>query len=365
MRIAIVGLGAVGAVVAARLSSSGRTAGEVGLAAGGEAQAAALRERGLRVVEASRGGLLRAARKPAFVRGEDLTALEAGLPRRLAPYDLILLCTRAEATRSAVSAALPLLSPAGAVVCLQNGLPEQAVAALAGPQRTFGAVINWSATARRPGEVEVTGRGDFVLGAAEPGEDAEPRLAQIAWVLGAAFPVRITGNLPGARWSKLALNCAISTLGAVSGLPFGALALHASARALALRAIGEASAVARARGVRLERVSGLDPRWLADGEGAGRLALPLRHALFLLASRARPRQRSGMLDRLLAGRTSGQVDDLNGAVVREAAAAGVAAPVNQALLDLVHAIEAGRERPGPHQLEALRDRLLRPYIAPR
>jgi ketopantoate reductase len=60
-----------------------------------------------------------------------------------------------------------------------------------------------------------------------------------------------------------------------------------------------------------------------------------------------------MLQRLLAGRPAGQVDDLNGAVAEAAQKAGLPAPLNARLRDLVHAIERGEERLGPHQLERL------------
>jgi 2-dehydropantoate 2-reductase len=61
-----------------------------------------------------------------------------------------------------------------------------------------------------------------------------------------------------------------------------------------------------------------------------------------------------MLMRLLEGRPAGQVDDLNGAVVRAGREAGVATPLNARLVELVHRIERGEERLGPHQLAALR-----------
>jgi 2-dehydropantoate 2-reductase len=177
-------------------------------------------------------------------------------------------------------------------------------------------------------------------------------LRRLRAVLGRAFPVRVTANLQGARWSKLALNCAISTLGAISGFSFGELALRRDARTLVLRAIGEVVSVARAAQVRLALISGLHPSWLAArAEPDG--FLPLRHVLLLLASRARPHQRSGMLVRLLAGRTSGQIDDLNGAVVRAARPLGVPVPLNERLLALVHAIERREEQLGPHQLTRL------------
>jgi 2-dehydropantoate 2-reductase len=143
------------------------------------------------------------------------------------------------------------------------------------------------------------------------------------------------------------MNCALSTLGAVSGLDFGGLAANRGARELAVVAVREAVQVARSKKVRLERVAGLDPSWVIGGG-------PLAHLIIRLAARVRPRQRSGMLVRLLEGRPAGQVDDLNGAVVRAGLEAGVATPLNARLVELVHAIERGEERLGPHHLAALR-----------
>ncbi|GAC1346979.1 MAG: ketopantoate reductase family protein [Myxococcales bacterium] len=353
MHIGIIGVGAIGGAVAARLLAT-RSQGElIALAAGSARAADTLRDHGLAVSERGERHTF-----PASA----IADIGPVLTPRLAPYDLLLLCTRAEATQAALKAALPLLSPQGAVVCLQNGLPEAAVAALAGAERTLGAVINWSATSTDPGRVAITGRGDFLLGAAGPSAGATPsagarslaaqRLALARAVLGRAFPVRVTRNLAGARWSKLALNCAISTLGAVTGLSFGELGRSRQARKIALRVVAEVVAVARKRGVRLARVSGLHPAWLAARRPPDPL-LPLRHALLFVAARARPRQRSGMLERLLAGRTSGQIDDLNGAVVRAARPLGVRVPLNERLLALVHAIERGEEKVGTHHLARL------------
>ena len=103
------------------------------------------------------------------------------------------------------------------------------------------------------------------------------------------------------------------------------------------------------RGVKLEKVVGLNPRWFVPGA----VPAPIQHALVWLAARRRPRQRSGMLQRLLAGRPAGQVDDLNGAVVEAAHQVRLDAPLNARVRDLVHAIERGEEKIGPHQLERL------------
>src|SRR5439155_5660405 len=104
-------------------------------------------------------------------------------------------------------------------------------------------------------------KGKFTLG----GES--PRLDDARAVLERAFPVKVTSNLAGARWSKLALNCAISTLGAISGLTLGELVRRLEVRRLALRVMAEVANVAREKGVRMEPVSGIQPDVL--------LALPL------------------------------------------------------------------------------------------
>ena len=393
VRIGIIGLGAVGGAVAARLLASRLEGERFGLAAGSAGSAERIRAQGF-VVQSGRGeerARLRVTRTgprgatdeaQAAPRGpeerrdglHDRLEAEQDLIDAALPafpdgglYSLILLCTRAEGTDAALAQALPLLDPTGAIACLQNGLPEARVAARAGAARTLGAVIGWSATSTSPGAIAITGQGGFLLGAAgDTGASsgagvraAHPheRLQAAARLLSRAFPTRMTDNLAGARWSKLALNCAISSLGAVSGLSFGELARSRDGRALALAIIAEVASVAAAKGVRLSRISGLDPRWLADAGDArlsSRLARPLRDALFWLASRQRPRQRSGMLERLLAGRTSGQIEDLNGAVLVEARALGVAVPLNERVVGLVHAIERGEARIGVANLRELR-----------
>ena len=346
LRIGVIGLGAIGGPVAARLAESQPPGELLRLAAGSEATAARLRASGLAVA-----GLGAALSIPPERFGGAALALDAQLPALDPGYDVLLLCVRGEATQGALAHAVPLLAPSGAIVCLQNGLPEEAVAAQAGAGRTLGAVIGWSATVDAPGRYRLTGKGGFRLGAFAP--EGAAQLDKCKTVLARAFPVEATQNLAGARWGKLALNCAISTLGAVSGLSFGALARSPLARRLALRCIGEVVAVAKASGVRLEPSSGLRAEWL---DGLSRpLFNPLRGLLFRLAASQRPTQRSGMLERLLAGRTSGQIDDLNGAVVRVAERVGLsgAVPVNRALLGLVHAIERGEEKIGVGLLERI------------
>jgi len=297
MRIGLIGLGAIGGVTAERLLSAGQ---DVSLAAGRHASAIA-------------------KKFPQARAGEVLPA---------DGYGLILLCVRTTEIERALRPAVPLLKDDGAVVCLMNGLPEERVARLVGPQRVLGAVIGWSATMKAPGEYELTGDGSFILGG------DSPRLEHARFVLSNAFPVHVTRNLQGARWSKLAISCAMSTLGAVSGLSLGELAAEREIRSLALRVMREVVEVGLERGVRFEPVAGVRPDSLV------RLPAAIAHAAIWFAARRRPRQKSGMIALLQAGRPAG-VEDLNALIER---------PLNRKLVEMVHEIERGAREISPRNL---------------
>lgn len=299
MRIGIIGLGAIGGVVAQRVLARKAPDDVIALAAG--RHAAELRN--------------------AFPGA----AVWEALPE--AAYDLILLATRTDATRTVLERVAPLLARDGAVVCLQNGLPEDRAARVVGPDRVLGAVIGWSAT-REGDRFVVTGGGKFTLGG------ASRRLGDAKRILERVFPVKLTKNLQGARWSKLALNCAMSTLGAVSGLSLGELVAQKHVRVLALAVLAEAVEVARSKQVKLERVAGFRPDLLV------KLPAPMQHVLIRLAALRRPSQRSGMIARLEAGRPAG-VEDLNALVDR---------PLNRKLVELVHAIERKEKKIDPRNL---------------
>jgi 2-dehydropantoate 2-reductase len=300
MRIGVIGLGAIGGITAQRLIDAGL---DVALAAGRHAAAVASK----------------------FPK----TRVSATLPD--GQYDLILLCVRSTETERALTSAAPLLKPDGAVVCVQNGLPEERAARLVGPLRVLGAVIGWSASMIEPGEYLLTGGGTFTLGG------DSPRLEHARHVLQQAFPVHITRNLAGARWTKLAMNCAMSTLGAVSGLSLGKLASRREVRTLALRVMAEVVEAAKAKGVVLEPIAGIRPDLLVH------LPAPLAHAAIWMAARLRPTQRSGMIARLREGRSAG-VEDLN---------ALIDAPLNRALVRQVQEIERGERSISPENLAEL------------
>jgi len=166
----------------------------------------------------------------------------------------------------------------------------------------------------------------------------------------------------GKRWSKLAINCAISTLGTLGGSRLGALMKHRFVRRLALEIMTETVHVARSYGVKLEKVSGtVDLDWIAltedERRASGSSGLVAKHALLLAVGFRYRRMRSSMLSAIERGR-SPAVDFLNGEVVDHARAHAVPTPVNARLRDEVWRLARREETPSLPFLRTLASELL-------
>ena len=353
-RILVVGCGGIGGVLLSRLVESGRSV-----------TAVARREELARVLR-ERGPVLRDARGERTVRGALTVFAE---PPAEGAFDFILLATPPTGVEAAARDTAHLLAPGGAMAVLPNGLCEERVAAQPGigPERVIGTIVAWGASSPAPGVYEQTAVGGMVLGTLPGGavggsaSGPDARLERLAEVLRAVGPVGFTPNLRGARWSKLGINCAISTLGTVGGSRLGPLLRHRFVRALALEIFTEVVQVARAEGVKLEKVAsslGLDWLALSDAErrSGGSPSLVLKHAALLAVGLRYRKMRSSMLAAIERGREP-PVDFLNGEVVRHARAHGLAVPVNERLQQAVHALARRELTPGLETLRQLHEQL--------
>ena len=279
----------------------------------------------------------------------------AELPAASGTFDFVFLLMQPPQVTGAARSALPLLRRDGAMVCFQNGLCEEHVQPIAGAGRTIGAIVAWGGSMVEPGVYERTSGGGFVIGRLDADDD--PRFEALRSLLAPVGSVDVTRNLLGARWSKLAINCAVSSLGTIGGHRLGTLIRYRFVRRLALEAMTEAVAVARARAVRLEKVAGtIDLEWVqlrpADVTRPGSPALLAKHALLLAVGAKFRRMRSSMLAAIERGREPA-VDFLNGEVVGTAGQLDMCVPLNARICDTIHAIARGERRPGVPLLRRL------------
>jgi 2-dehydropantoate 2-reductase len=209
-----------------------------------------------------------------------------------------------------------------------------------------------------PGVYERTSPGGFVLGRMDGASD--DRLEPLARALRSIGETTISQNLAGARWSKLAINCAISSLGALGGDRLGALIRHRFIRRLTLEIMTEVVLTSRASGVRLEKVSGtLDLDWIAltdaERQAVGSPGLFAKHAILLAVGTRFRKMRSSMLAAIERGRPPA-VDFLNGEITSRGARSGIATPLNAAVQAEVHAVAAKKSTPSLELCRALYDR---------
>lgn len=323
--VLLAGVGGVGGVIAGELLLHRRN---VALVTHNADITAAVRANGLAVTTPERSFRVGAPRV--------FTALEEAAVE--APFDIALLAMKATGVLAAADGVLPLLrSPDGYVVTLQNGIVEDAVAGLVGPSRVISGIVGWGATMHRPGIYERTSGGATHIG--ELDGTGSRRVRRLGELLDCATRVDVNLNIRGALWSKLAINCCITTLGALSGQTLGDMLARSLGRRAFLHIYREVVDTAHAAGVRLESIA-TDPMRLyvpADASAPGRL---WKSALVRLVGLRYRRLKSSSLQSLERGRAT-EIDFLNGHVVAEASKHGVAVPFNRAAVTLVKEIEAG------------------------
>jgi 2-dehydropantoate 2-reductase len=323
-RILVMGAGGIGGIVAATLTEVGAAVTAVST---NPAIRAAVDQAGYRVLD----------------DGEERTVPGAIAAAPDGTYDLCILATQPPNVEEAARTALPHLAADAQVVVLQNGLCEDRIAAIAGAPRVIGAIVAWGASMPAPGCYERTAHGGFSLGRLSG--DLDDDLRRVAELLEAVGPVALTRNLRGARWSKLALNCAVSALGTIAGERLGPLVRVRRYRRLALEIMTEAVAVAKAEGVQLEKVAGtLDLDWVAlspaDKVATASMGLTAKHALLLAVGLRYRRLRSSMLAAIERQRTPA-IDFLNGEVVTRGHGCAIPTPINARIVDTVWSIARG------------------------
>ena len=251
-------------------------------------------------------------------------------------YDVIILAVKQRENAAAAPFLLPFLKEDGALVTIQNGLPEAELAKTFGADRVYGCTLSWGAERVRPGAVRVTSETGFrlALGAYGKGE----RLSDLAPLFSHAGTLTV-GDLSEIRFAKLIVNAALSTLSALSGLTFYELAKKHKKLTLAL--MREVLAVAKARGCKKLPVCGYDLMKPLSGKFAS-LLLPATLKKY-------KNTRSGMLADIRAGRRC-DVDFVAGAAVRAGEESGVPTPLLYRAVQLVHDVENGLAEIAPETL---------------
>jgi 2-dehydropantoate 2-reductase len=169
-----------------------------------------------------------------------------------------------------------------------------------------------------------------------------PRARALAALLSDVAPARVTTNLWGERWSKLALNCMLNALAALTGLGTAEVRTEPGPRRVAVHLGAETIAVGHAAGYEVEPILGIEPQRYLDAAAGRELEAVEADVSRDAASRAGGRP--SMLQDVMRGRRT-EIDQLNGYVSAQGRRLGVPTPYNDAIVRLVNAQPVGRLRP--------------------
>ncbi|MGI6656737.1 MAG: ketopantoate reductase family protein [Desulfobulbus sp.] len=239
MHILIYGAGAMGQAMGCMLAADGH---QIDLL---------LRERYIEPIRTS-GLSVEGIFGPRHVAGERLN-LFSNLRGRIGDkYDFILLTTKTYDTDRAIADIEALGRCYCPVVSLQNGCGNlEKLEERLGRERSLAGRVITGFEIKAPGQVRITVSADQIhIGGCVRGM-VPPGAKKLAAALSSAgLPTVAVDDIFQSLFAKLLYNCALNPLGAILGVPYGALAEHASTRSLMDRVIEETFAVIAAMGGR-------------------------------------------------------------------------------------------------------------------
>ncbi|WP_297697687.1 2-dehydropantoate 2-reductase [Mycobacterium sp.] len=301
MKIAVIGCGAMGSIYAARLAAAGN-------------DVLAIDRHQPSIERISRGGLR--VTGPGYDR---VVPLRASTTAPDEPMDLIVLAVKAADVTVGARQALPMLGAATPVLTIQNGLGSaETVAGIVGAERVaVGIASGFGASRVAPGHVHHNAMRAMRFGAYSSLPHATVESIARAWA-DAGFDAAAVADIAAMQWEKLICNVAYSAPCALTGMTVGQVMDDPQMGPVSQAAATEAWTVAHASGI---AVAVTDPIAHVRAFGA---QLP----------DAKP---SALLDH--EARRVSEIDVINGAVPRQGARIGVAAPVNATLTALITSIE--------------------------
>jgi 2-dehydropantoate 2-reductase len=237
MRIAVIGVGAVGGYFGGRLAQAGH---DVVFLARGETLDA-LRTQGLRIKSIAGDFEIRHPKAAAD-------------PSEIGPVDVILVAVKAPQVSHVARSLAPLVGPETSVIPMQNGLeaPELLAEAL-GQKPVLGGLCKIIASKTGPASVEHMGLEPIIeFGERNGSKTQRVERIRTAFQAAAGMTTLTPDDIEAALWQKLLYVESLGAVGAVAREPAGVLRAVPETRRLLKSAMEEVVAIALKRGVALD-----------------------------------------------------------------------------------------------------------------
>ncbi len=314
MTIAVIGAGAIGAVVAGFLTKSGQDV----LLVGRPSQVEAIEADGLTI---------------KGVRGTETIKVRCAT-RLDQPYDLVIFTVKTQDLEDAFQDNNEHLE-SGLVLTSQNGVQsDNMLSSHFDRSRQLSSIVMFGATYTKPGEVTYNFEGDWIIG--RPLTTLDPTAHKVGEVLGKAFKVVMSPNITGMKYLKLFVNfnnCIPALLGKSMQETFADMDMCR----LSILLLKEGLDIIRY--AEIEIVSMPD---FPKEKIFGLAGMPLEQAAGIinktLTGLSKEPLYGSILQSIMRGKAS-EIDFINGEVVHMANHLHLNAPLNERVVDMVHEVE--------------------------
>ena len=337
-KIAVLGAGAIGSSVSADLTKAGY---DITVIDQWPAQVEALRTTGLHIQMAD--GDIEVPIRACHLCDLASANLE---------FDIVLLAVKSYDHRWMAEFIKPYLKADGVLVGVMNGMNDDSIASIVGRNRTVGCCIELSAEIFTPGLVQrnTTHKGTwFAVG--ELDGLYTPRVKEIQSILSHVARCDVTGNIYGAKWTKLIANTMTMGPHGLLGLRNGEAAVLPGMADIAASIGRESLAVGTALGYRIEPIFGLR----AD-EFAGSSDENLATTRNALMRHVGGRSRTAPIHDHIKGRKS-EMEFITGVVTKKGKELGIPTPYNDAVVEIDRQINKGEIKMDRSNLELLKTRI--------
>ena len=304
IKVLIIGCGAVGSVLAVRLSKVAYVTGyDID-----RSVSSTFNKFGIRIIKDE--SCIEMAKIHIY---SDARALKRNY------FDLIVLATKAYDTIAAARTIKTWLNFKW-ILTIQNGYGNiQALSRFINPASIFCSVMTMAAQKISPGKTNLFYEGEIYFSSClKTNKDASEKIGFLFSKSG--FKIRMTNNCEGMIWSKLIFNAVMNPIPILLRDGYDAISKNKEVFRLVHEGVCEGKALAKRLGIRLV----FDPLRIIRMIERGLLG-PLEH-------------KGSMFDDVTAGRKS-EIDFLTGAIIKKAKRVGFRVPVLETIYLLINAIE--------------------------
>lgn len=314
MKIAVIGAGAIGSIAAGYLSLKGEDVSLIGHAD----TAAEIKKQGLRI---------------SGVRGSFNIDIKVAQKVEQAP-DLAILAVKTQDCVAAIEANVELLR-GSLVLTIQNGIDADALAVRYIPgDNTISSIVMFGATYLGLGSVVHNFEGAWIIGKASGKNDE--KVKAVSDVIRKIFPVTISQDIKGMKYLKLFVN-ANNCIPAILGVSMQEAFVDLEVSRISVGIWKEGLEIVKKAGIKLVSLPDFPLERLTK-----LTSLPVSESakIFsgIMVNLSKEPLYGSILQSIRRGRVS-EINYINGEFVRLAREAGLEAPLNAKLVEMVHGVE--------------------------